>query len=197
MMRELIDGPPLPVSYRPGIVNRMKSVYIETSVVSYLTARPSRDLLITACQQATRDWWQLRRCRYELFTSQLVATEAAAGDPEMSKKRIDHLKDIPELQITAEVRDLAKTLVEHGAMPHKAEADALHVAVAAVHQVDLLLTWNCRHIDNPTTKPLVRSVCRDAGYSCPEICTPIEILEGGTDEERDTCGCLEKQGRVC
>jgi len=161
----------------------MKSVYIETSVVSYLTGRPSRDLLITACQQATREWWQTRRCHYELFTSQLVVTEAAAGDPEMSKKRIDHLKDIPELQITTEVRDLAKALVEHGAMPHKAEADALHVAVAAVHQVDLLLTWNCRHIDNPATKPLARSVCIHAGYSCPEICTPIEILEGPTDEE--------------
>jgi predicted nucleic acid-binding protein len=160
-----------------------RSVYIETSIVSYLGGRASRDLLLAACQQATRDWWQDHRARYELFTSQLVVAEAAAGDPELAKKRLAYLEGIPELQVTTEVGDLARALVTEGAFPPKAQADALHIAVAAIHRMDLLLTWNCRHIDNPTTKPKVRSVCLAAGYTCPEICTPIEMLEAASDEE--------------
>jgi hypothetical protein len=85
--------------------------------------------------------------------------------------------------ISSEVRDLARILVNKGALPPKTEADALHIAVAAVHNIDLLLTWNCRHIDNPTMKPKIRSVCHDAGYFCPEICTPIDILEVVSDEK--------------
>jgi predicted nucleic acid-binding protein len=161
----------------------MRSVYLETSIVSYLAARPSRDLLIAACQQATRDWWQRHRLQYDLYTSPLVVNEAGTGDPEASQKRLDYLRTIPELRITDEVRDLAKALVEEGALPDGAQADALHIAAAAVHRMDLLLTWNCRHIDNPVTKPLVRAVCAASGYACPEICTPIEMLEGLADEE--------------
>ncbi len=161
----------------------VKTLYVETSIVSYLAGKASRDLLIAACQQATRDWWQDQRERYELFTSQLVVAEAAAGDPESAKRRLAYLEGIPELLVTTEVRDLARTLVTEGALPPKAAAHALHIAVAAVHRMDLLLTWNCRHIDNPATKPMVRSVCLTAGYACPEICTPIEILEAASDEE--------------
>jgi predicted nucleic acid-binding protein len=161
----------------------IKTVYIDTSIVSYLAGRPSRDLLIAACQQATRDWWQEQRNRYELFTSQLVVAEAAGGEPEAAKKRLAYLEGVPELVVTAEVRDLARALVDQGALPSKAEADALHIAVATVHHIDLLLTWNCRHIDNPSTKPIVRSVCAAAGYQSPEICTPIEVLEALSDEE--------------
>ena len=154
-----------------------QTVYIETTIISYLAGRPSRGLLIAACQQATHDWWREYRSRYELYTSQLVVAEARAGDPGAAKRRLSYLEDMPELRVTSEVRDLAKALVAQGALPHKAEADALHIAVAAVHHSDFLLTWNCRHIDNPATKPVVRSVCAVAGYSCPEVCTPIEILE--------------------
>ncbi len=162
---------------------KMQSVYIETSVISYLANRPSHDLLTAACQQATQDWWEEHRARYELFTSQLVVAEARAGNPEAAKKRLGYLQGIPELQITGEVRDLAKILVQQEALPSRAEADALHIAVAAVHCIDLLMTWNCRHINNPVMKPVVRSVCAAAGYSCPEICTPIEILEASNDEK--------------
>lgn len=161
----------------------MKSLYVETSVVSYLAAKPSRDLLIAACQQATRTWWDDYRRKYDLCTSQLVVTEARRGDPEASESRLNYLREIPQLQITSETRDLAAALIEQGALPKKAEADALHIAAAAVHQVDLLLTWNCRHIDNPSTKPVVRSVCVVQGYGCPEICTPIELLEAISDEK--------------
>ena len=161
----------------------IKTVYIDTSIVTYLAGRPSRYLLIAACQQATRDWWQEQRNRYELFTSQVVVAEAAGGEPEAAKDRLVYLEGIPELVLTAEVRDLARALVDQGALPPKAEADALHIAVTAVHHIDLLLTWNCRHIDNPSRKPMVRSVCAAAGYPCPEICTPIEALEALSDEE--------------
>ena len=161
----------------------MRTVYIETSVVSYLTSRSSHDLLIAACQQATRDWWDGYRSRFRLHTSELVIAEAGRGDSETAKRRLDYLRGIPELRLTPESRDIAKALVEQGALPQKAQADALHIAVAAVHHMDLLLTWNCRHIDNPVTKPVVRSICATMGFSCPEICTPIQLLEAIIDEE--------------
>ncbi len=162
---------------------RMRTVYIETSVVSYLAGKPSHDLLIAACQQATRDWWEAYRHRFDLYTSQLVIAEAGRGDPEAAKQRLNYLRGIAELHITSEMRDVARALVEQGALPSEAHADALHIAVAAIHHVDLLLTWNCRHIDNPVTKPVIRSVCAAVGFSCPEICTPIQLLEAITDEE--------------
>ena len=161
----------------------MQTVYIETSVVSYLAGKPSGDYLVAACQQATHAWWTHHRHGYELYTSPLVVTEARRGDPEASEKRLSYLKGIPELRITSEIRDMAAALVEQGALPKKAGADALHIAAAAVHHIDLLLTWNCRHIDNPSTKPVVRSVCAAQGYVCPEMCTPIELLEAMNDEE--------------
>jgi hypothetical protein len=96
------------------------SVYIETSIISYLAGRASRDLLLAACQQVTRDWWQDHRARYELFASQLVVAEAAAGDPELAKKLLAYLEGIPELQVTTEVGDLARALVTEGAFPPRA-----------------------------------------------------------------------------
>jgi predicted nucleic acid-binding protein len=161
----------------------MQTMYIETSIVSYLAGKPSHDLLVAAWQQSTRDWWEGHRSRFRLHISELVIAEAKRGDSEVARKRLDYLKGIPELHITSEARDLAKALVEQGALPQKAQADALHIAVAAVHHTDLLLTWNCRHIDNPVTKPVVRSVCAAIGFPCPEICTPIQLLEAIVDEE--------------
>ena len=161
----------------------MQTLYIETSVVSYLAGRPSHDLLIAACQQSTRDWWEGHRSRFSLHTSELVVAEARRGDAGIAAKRLDYLRGIPELRVTPESRDVAKVLVEQGALPRKAQADALHIAIGAVHHMDLLLTWNCRHIDNPVTKPLVRSICATLGFPCPEICTPIQLLEAIVDEK--------------
>lgn len=158
------------------------SVYIETSIVSYLAARTSRNLLTAACQQATADWWFDQRREFEMFTSELVVRESRAGDSELAARRLALLKDIPELTITDEVTKLAMALLGGGALPGKAQADALHIALAAVHGIDYLLTWNCRHIDNPATKPAMRAVCVAEGYVCPEICTPIEIVEVSEDE---------------
>jgi len=153
-----------------------KSVYIETSVPSYLSARPSRDVRAAAWQQITTEWWDTARRHYDIFTSELTIVEASAGNPEAAERRLAVLREIPELEIDEEVQALAELLISKGGMPPAAEADALHVAVAAVHQIDYLLTWNCRHIDNATMKPIIRTICIGAGYPYPEICTPMELL---------------------
>lgn len=159
-----------------------KAVYIETSVVSYLTSRPSRDVRASAWQQLTWQWWEEARPSYELFTSELVVAEASGGDPDAARRRLDALSAIPELPIDREVQRLAEALIADGGIPGTAQADALHVAVAAIHGIDYLLTWNCRHIDNAALKPAMRSVCAVAGYTCPEICTPMELLAGDADD---------------
>jgi hypothetical protein len=163
----------------------MKSVYIETSIVSYLTSRPSRDLRAAAWQEVTAQWWAQERPKYELFASELVIVEASAGDEAAAASRLEMLKEISELPVDDEAKALAAKLVEGGGVPSAAPADALHIAVAAVQAVDYLLTWNCRHIDNAVTKPTVRSICAAAGYTCPEICTPLELL---AEEEENVSG---------
>ena len=159
-----------------------KSVYIETSVISYLAARPSRDLLASARQQMTVTWWQERRHAFALHVSELVLTEIEKGNPAAAKKRQEYVCGLPGLTITDEVIVLAERLVRDGGLPEKAADDALHVAVAAVNALDYLLTWNCRHIDNAETKPQIRTICMLAGYQCPEICTPEELM-GRLDDE--------------
>ncbi len=153
-------------------------VYIETSVISYLTARPTNDLLAAAWQNATCEWWENRKNDYELVTSALVREEAAKGDPEAATRRLDVLRDIPNLKMCDEITVLTKTLVLKGALPEKATDDAMHVAFASYHNIDYLLTWNCRHIDNAVKKPLIRELCANQGWNCPEICTPLELMEG-------------------
>jgi predicted nucleic acid-binding protein len=164
---------------RGSILLDMKkaSIYIETSIISYLTARPSRDLMIAAGQQVTAQWWETARGSYDVVTSDLVVLESREGDPRAAQRRFDLLRDIRAIELTDEARQLADILTAKGALPKRAQADALHIAVAAVHTVDYLLTWNLRHIDNPAIKPRVREICGLEGYRCPEICTPFEIME--------------------
>ena len=159
----------------------MRTVYIETSIVSYLTSRPSRDIRVAAWQEITTQWWEQERSKYELFTSELVIAEAGGGDEEAARKRLDRLKDIPALAIDDATKRFAAQLIQDGGVPSEAQADALHIAVASVHGLDYLLTWNCRHIDNAATKPLIRSICAIVGYPCPEICTPLELLSEDHD----------------
>ena len=159
----------------------MKTVYIETSVVSYLPALPARELLAAAWQSASSRWWETRRQRFELFTSQLVVDESREGHPEAAQRRLNALAGIPHLSMPDPVTNLATVLLTEGALPQKATDDALHVALSAYHGVDYLLTWNCRHLDNAEMKPLMRRVCTVHGYTCPEICTPLELM--GDDDE--------------
>ena len=152
-------------------------VYIETTFVSYLTARPSRDVVIAGHQQITHEWWDTRRESYELCVSQLVLGEAGAGDPQAAQERLEVLKAMTLLETTAEALDLAKELIQAGALPAKAADDALHIAIAATNGVPYLLTWNCRHLANATMRPLIESVCARNGLKAPIICTPEELLE--------------------
>ncbi len=153
-----------------------KTIYVETSIISYLTAQPSRDLRAAAWQQITTQWWQQERIKYELYTSALAIKEASQGDEEAAKRRLEVLADLSELTVDDEAERFADELLEGGGVPATAEGDALHIAVAAVHEMDYLLTWNCRHINNAVTKPIIRSLCVVAGYTCPEICTPVELF---------------------
>jgi hypothetical protein len=154
----------------------METVYIETTIVSYLVARPSRDLIISAHQEVTRRWWQNERLQYQCVTSPEVLREAQLGDAEMVRLRREALNDVPVLAVNDEVMDIAQGLLRAGPLPAKALPDAIHAAVASVQAIDILLTWNCRHLANPHILRRVREFMQESGLALPEICTPIEIM---------------------
>jgi hypothetical protein len=151
--------------------------YLETTIVSDLTARPSRDLITAAHQQITQQWWQTRRAHFDLFVALPVIQEAQAGDPEAAARRIATLQDIPLLTLSEEATGLAQALLTPGPLPANAVVDALHIAVAAVNGMHYLLTWNCTHIANAAIRSDIEDVCRARGYEPPVICTPEELLE--------------------
>jgi predicted nucleic acid-binding protein len=152
-------------------------VYIETTFISYLTARPSRDLIVAGHQRITQDWWDTRRSDYDLCVSQLVVEEAGDGDPIAAQERLAVLASMELLGIEEEAVALAESLVRAAALPEKAGNDALHIAIAARHRIPYLLTWNCRHLANATMRSKIESVCTSAGTRCPIICTPEEMME--------------------
>ena len=151
-------------------------VYIETSVVSYLTSFPSRDIVVAAHQQITHAWWA-GRTRFDLYVSEAVLAEAGGGDPSAAGRRLSAVAGVPVLTITGEVEALANHFVEKGALPPKAFVDALHVAAAAIHRMDFLLTWNCTHIANAQIRGRLEALCRTLGLQPPMICTPQELQE--------------------
>ncbi len=157
-------------------------VYIETTIFSYLAAWRSPLLVMAANQEVTRQWWSERRNHFDLFVSEAVVQEASAGDPEAAKRRLALIEEIPELDISDAARDLSKALLESGDLPQRAALDALHIAVATVHGMDYLLTWNCRHIANAAIQNSLRRVCEDQGFLLPIICTPLELMEAPRDE---------------
>ena len=151
------------------------TVYIETSIISYLAAYPSRDLITAAHQQITHTWWHERRPDFSLFASQVVLDESAAGDSRMASRRMEILKDLPLLEITPPVAELAATLIARLPLPPRAGADAAHIAVSAYHGMNFLLTWNCSHIANAVLRPRIEMICREQGFSPPVLCTPEEL----------------------
>jgi predicted nucleic acid-binding protein len=152
-------------------------VYIETSVVSYLTSRHSNDITTTSNKNITLEWWENQRPKFELVVSEFVLTEAALGHPEAAARRISALQGIPELQTIPDVLNLGLELIRRNALPAKAEIDAYHVASAAVNGIEYLLTWNCTHIANAMTRPKIEATCRALGFEPPIICTPQELTE--------------------
>ena len=158
-------------------------VYLETTVVSYLTARPARDVVIAGHQQSTRDWWEVASEKFELVISELVREEAGAGDPDAVRARLTLLASLALLDATEEAQELAERLVSASAVPEAATRDAAHIAIAAANGIEYLVTWNFRHIANAVTRPQIESVCRQAGFESPVICTPEELMENIDDEK--------------
>lgn len=153
------------------------SVYIETSIPSYLGSRPSNDIRVCANQNITHDWWQNKKDFFDLYVSQLVLQEAEAGDPSAAERRLAYIVNLPLLEINTKVENLAKLLLQEGSLPAKAALDALHIAVATIHGIEYLLTWNCNHIANAIIRPKIEMACRKAGFEPPIICTPQELME--------------------
>lgn len=166
------------ISFQSSQVSPMpvQRLYLETSVVSYLTANPSRDVVVAGQQEVTREWWS-GRSRFELYASDAVIAEAGRGDPDAAARRLNALSGIPLLEATREAEILANAILQTATMPPKAAVDAAHVAIATVHALDFLLTWNCTHIANAANRPRIERVCRSLGYQVPIICTPFELLE--------------------
>ena len=153
-------------------------IYIETTIPSYLVARPSNDIRVVANQNITLEWWETHRLNFDLYISEFVITEAGSGDPEVAQKRLKITKDISVLLTSNEVKELAKKLISEKAIPINAEVDAYHIAIAAINGIDYLMTWNCTHIANAIMRPKIEHICRLFGVEPPIICTPQEMMGG-------------------
>ena len=153
-------------------------LYMESTIPSYLTAWPSRDLVVAGHQQLTREWWKNRKNDFSIYVSQFVLDEASAGDTEAAKKRLAVIDEFALLDITENVTDLAEAFIASGVIPKNSPTDATHIAIASVHEMNYLLTWNCAHIANAEISSVVEDVCKSHGFNCPVICTPEELMGG-------------------
>lgn len=152
-----------------------QKVYIETSVVSYLVARPSRSIVIAAHQASTVQFWD-SLAKFEVYVSDIVISEASKGDSSQAEKRLKALSNLLALQIDDEAKELARKFIQSNVIPDKCPEDALHIAIAAVNGMDAIVTWNFKHINNPTTRRAIREIVESLGWSCPELCSPEELL---------------------
>jgi hypothetical protein len=155
-----------------------ETVYIETSILGYLTARPSRDIVVSANIQITREWWDTRRSDFQLYSSQAVVKETSQGDTAIAVQRLEILRDFSLLDLNQSVLDLAEQFLGRSNLPTKADVDAVHIAAATVHGMDYLLTWNCKHIANAQIQGKLAEISLDFGYELPVLCTPYELLGG-------------------
>ena len=153
-----------------------ETVYIETSIIGYLTARSTKNLILAANIEITRDWWQNCRNDFDLYISQIVVDEVARGDVEIAAKRLEVISDFPLLKVTEVVDELASEFIAKSNLPPKASDDAIHIAVATVHALDYLLTWNSKHMANAQIQRKLFDICSHLGYKLPIICTPYELM---------------------
>lgn len=160
----------------PADTGARPTVYVETSVISYLVARPSADLVVRGHQKSTHDWWAERH-RFDLVASPLVEEEARDGDPLMATQRLAVVQQITKLDVPETVEHLAEALLARGSLPRKAETDALHIAIATTNGIDYVVTWNLKHIANPAMRRRIEAVCRSFGFEPPILCTPEELRE--------------------
>ena len=152
-------------------------VYLETTIASYLTARPSRDLNTARLQWITSRWWNSWHTQFEIFVSGFVVDEARDGDPEAAKRRLNFLSRFRQLEEDSYCKALRARLTDARVLSPDAQADLKHIAIASVHRMEYLLTWNCAHLANAHIASKVTAVCSSAGYSCPILCTPLQLLE--------------------
>ena len=153
-----------------------ETVYIETSILGYLTARSTKNLIVAANIEITRDWWESRRSAFTLYTSEAVLEEVAQGDGTIATQRLEILRDFPLLALNQDVQSLAAQLLARSNLPPKARVDAIHIAAATVHGMDYLLTWNCKHIANAQIQGKLADISLDFGYVLPVLCTPNELM---------------------
>lgn len=153
-----------------------ETVYIETSVLGYLTARSTKNLILAANMEITKDWWKFRRSAFILYTSEVVLDEVAQGDSEIAAQRLEILRDFPLLVLNQAVQDLAAQFLGQSSLPPKAKVDAIHIAAATVHEMDYLLTWNCKHIANAQIQRKLAEISFNFGYMLPILCTPNELM---------------------
>lgn len=155
-----------------------KKVYVETTVVSDATALPSKDLVLAGRQFVSREWIETARQKYDLHSSFLVRRESLRGDAGAATRRMEALNGMKELEADDRALELARKLISGKAIPKEYPDDALHIATAALNKMDYLVSWNFKHITNAQTIPLVKRICEENGYRCPEICTPQMLQEG-------------------
>ncbi|MBE9088456.1 MAG: type II toxin-antitoxin system VapC family toxin [Dolichospermum sp.] len=155
-----------------------ETVYIETSILGYLTARPSRDIVVAANIEVTKEWWNTRRGDFQLYSSQAVVKETSQGDVVIASQRLEIPANLSLLDLNQAVLDLAEQFLERSNLPAKADIDAVHIAAATVHGMDYLLTWNCKHIANAQIQGKLAEISLDFGYELPILCTPYELLGG-------------------
>ena len=159
----------------------MPRAYIESSVPSFYAARPSRQLALLAKQQATKDWWDAGWSGLEIVTSLETLDEIARGESEKAKERVELVADLPLLEVNEDVADIANDLVLSGIVPDKAASDAIHIAIASVHRVEFLVTWNFKHIANPFLRERIRELITKNGFQMPTMCSPEELLDYDED----------------
>ena len=161
---------------RPLTLFHMReTVYIETSILGYLTARSTKNLILAANIEVTKEWWESRRSAFTLYISKVVLDEVARGDPEIAANRLEILNGVPLVELNQAVQSLAAQFLSRSNLPPKASDDAVHIAAATVHGLDYLLTWNCKHIANAQIQRKLEEISFDFGYQLPVICTPYEL----------------------
>ncbi|MGK7933374.1 MAG: type II toxin-antitoxin system VapC family toxin [Microcystaceae cyanobacterium] len=153
-----------------------ESLYLETSIIGYLTVRPSTNLIVATNAAITQTWWDTRREQFSLFISEVVLEEIGRGDAEIATKRYELIHDLPLLEINDAVQELARQFLIQSNLPPKASDDALHIALATVYRLNYLLTWNCRHIANAQIQKKLSQISDQSGYELPTICTPYELI---------------------
>lgn len=154
-----------------------KRIYVETTVVSYFTARQSRDVMVAGHQEATRKLWPQLTAKYDTYVSALVYEEAGKGTPDQARMRLLAIRPFRMLSVDNIARSLAEKIISGKGIPEEYPEDALHVAVAAVNGIEVILTWNFSHMNNPFTRMMIRQIVESEGYKCSEICSPEELLE--------------------